>query len=90
MDTLKQALFAYTLTTEQPYLHSPAAKSGLLAETADQKTQYKMIGAYLPGFAYNKTSLLANFINYRFVKELIKVFFTLLLEKRFVDIAKCV
>ena len=49
-----------------------------------------MIGAYLPGFAYNKTSLLANFINYRFVKELIKVFFTLLLEKRFVDIAKCV
>jgi hypothetical protein len=49
-----------------------------------------MTGAYLFALALNKTAAPAYFINYRFVKELIKFFFTLLLKKRFVDIVKCV
>lgn len=49
-----------------------------------------MAGCYLSAFALYKAAAPAYFINYRFVKELIKFFFTLLLKKRFVDIVKCV
>ena len=49
-----------------------------------------MAGTYLPALTLNKAAAPADLINYRFVKELIKFFFTLLLKKRFVDIVKCV
>ena len=49
-----------------------------------------MIGCDLLSFALNKATFPANFIDNRFVKELIKVFFTLLLKLRLVDIVKCV
>jgi hypothetical protein len=49
-----------------------------------------MISTYLFTLALNKAALLTYPVDNRFVKELIKVFFTLLLKKRFVDIVKCV
>ena len=49
-----------------------------------------MISTYFAGCTQNKTALLTYFIDDRFVKELIKVFFTLLAKLQFVDIVKCI
>jgi hypothetical protein len=49
-----------------------------------------MESTYLFTAALYKAAAAADPVNNRFVKELIKVFFTLLLKKRFVDIVKCV
>jgi hypothetical protein len=49
-----------------------------------------MIRTYLFTLALGKATTLPYSGYNRFVKELIKVFFTLLLKKRFVDIVKCV
>ncbi len=49
-----------------------------------------MIRTYFFCLALYKATVFGYFIYYRFIKELIKVFFTLLLKKRFVDIVKCI
>ena len=49
-----------------------------------------MIGAYLFTLALDKAATLPDSGYNRFVKELIKVFFTLVLKLQFVDIVKCV
>ena len=49
-----------------------------------------MVSTYFLALALYKAASLTYFINDRFVKELIKVFFTLLLKLQFVDIVKCV
>ena len=54
------------------------------------ETNYKMESTYLFSFALNKTTTSTNSGNDRFIKELIKVFFTLLLKVQFVDIVKWV
>jgi hypothetical protein len=61
----------------------------LVVQAANQKANNKIIGTNLLDFTYRKTTLFGDPCNDRFVKELLKVFFTLLLEKRFVDIVKC-
>ncbi len=49
-----------------------------------------MTGRYLLAFARCKAACFSDLINNRFVKELFKFFFTLLLKLQFVDIVKCV
>ena len=49
-----------------------------------------MVGGYLLTPALNKAAAAPYLNNDRFVKELCKVFFTLLLKLQFVDIVKCV
>lgn len=49
-----------------------------------------MVSTYLFTLALNKAATLPYSDYDRFVKELIKVFFTLLLKLQFVDIVKCV
>jgi hypothetical protein len=57
------------------------AKSILAIAANCNKTYKEIVGTYLLRFAYIKATFLANFIYDRFIKELIKVFFTLLLKK---------
>ena len=49
-----------------------------------------MICCYLFTLALDKAAAFPDFNNDRFVKELFKVFFTLLVKLQFVDIVKCV
>ena len=49
-----------------------------------------MVGTYPFWLALYKATLLTYPVDNRFVKELIKVFFTLPLKLQFVDIVKCV
>lgn len=49
-----------------------------------------MEGINFVRFTLFKPTTATNFFYFRLVKELIKVFFTLLLKLQFVDIVKCV
>jgi hypothetical protein len=71
-------------------LQRPLAERIVTDAATDNKPNYKMVSTYLFTAALYKAAASADPINNRFVKELIKVFFTLLLKKRFVDIVKCV
>ena len=87
----KNALLTYCITAEQQtYLGSPATKRGLIGAATHNKPQYKMIGDYFFSLTLYKATAFGYFVYDRFIKELIKVFFTLLLKLQFVDIVKCV
>ena len=55
----------------------------------DKKANHKMVSTYLFTLTLNKATKPPYSVNTRFVKELIKVFFTLLLKLQFVDIVMC-
>ena len=65
-------------------------KSVLTIAANHNKANHKMVGSNFLRLTQNKSTFFTNFIYDRFVKELIKVFFTLLLKLQFVDIVKCV
>jgi hypothetical protein len=90
LQPVKYPLFAYPFADQYTYLKSPFAKGVIAFAATDNKTYYKMVGTYPFRGTLYKATLLPNPVDDRFVKELIKVFFTLLVKKRFVDIVKCV
>jgi hypothetical protein len=90
MQAVKYTLLAYPFADQHTYLKCPFTKRVLPFAATDNKTNYKMVGTYPFWGALYKATLLPYPIDYRFVKELIKVFFTFLAKKRFVDIVKCV
>ena len=90
MQAVKYTLLAYPFADQYTYLKCPFTKRVVAFTATGNKTYYKMIGTYSFGGALYKAALLPYPVDNRFVKELIKVFFTLLVKKRFVDIVKCV
>jgi hypothetical protein len=66
------------------------AKRILPASATKNKTKNKIKCRYLFSSSFYKTAATAFFINDRLVKELMKVFFTFILEEQLVDIVKCV
>lgn len=83
-------MLAYPFADQYTYLKCPFTKRVVAIATTDNKTNNKMVSTYPFWLALYKATLLPCPVDDRLVKELIKVFFTLLLKKRFVDIVKCV
>ena len=69
-----------------------AKRSTVTVTAAHNKPNYKIVSGYLftLTLALDKAAKLSYSNDDRFVKELFKVFFTLLLKLQFVDIVKCV
>ena len=89
-NTIPNSLLTEGATAGKSNLQCPLFKSILAFRAHQQKTKNKIIGGDFIGFSPFKPTTAANCFYNRLIKELIKVFFTLLLKLQFVDIVKCV